>query len=470
MPTYIVTGPDGKKYKVSGQGSKEDALAQVQRKVGAVPPAPAPVQSEPGPTVEARSGIFPFSRMSDGSVDYWDTDSGFIGDIKRGLKKAVGPIYGEGSPIDEQGRTSMQMIEGAAELAPFVTPVSPALSAGSRIIPGVANSLRQGKVAPPSADALRTAGAQGYTAARELGVQYNSKAVAGVAGTIRNGLEQDGILAELAPKTFKIIDKLSSPPDGSTAPLTGLIAARRALKNARMDFTNPTEKLAAERVIKQLDEFIKTPPQKAVVAGAASKAGNILDEANANYAAGKRSDLLTGKLDKADRQAAVANSGANIDNAIRQRANDVLNSEKLQKGFTKAELAMIRAVAEGSRGRNTLRYVGNLLGGGGGLGAVVSGGIGGTAATFAGGPLAGAVVGGGIPLTGMAAKAGGGALTRKAMLQADMATRSRSPLYQQMLLEAPLIAPSQAVPAAVLRGGMMSTPSALDMLFQREKN
>jgi hypothetical protein len=56
------------------------------------------------------------------------------------------------------------------------------------------------------------------------------------------------------------------------------------------------------------------------------------------------------------------------------------------------------------------------------------------------------------------------------MQQADMTTRSRSPLYQQMLLEAPLVAPSHAVPAAVLRGGMMSAPSALDMLFQREKN
>lgn len=35
MATFIVTGPDGKKYRVSGQGTKDDALAEVQRRVNA---------------------------------------------------------------------------------------------------------------------------------------------------------------------------------------------------------------------------------------------------------------------------------------------------------------------------------------------------------------------------------------------------------------------------------------------------
>ena len=34
MASYIITGPDGKRYKVSGQGSKEEALAHIQQRVG----------------------------------------------------------------------------------------------------------------------------------------------------------------------------------------------------------------------------------------------------------------------------------------------------------------------------------------------------------------------------------------------------------------------------------------------------
>lgn len=34
MASYIITGPDGKKYKVTGEGSKEDALAHIQQQQG----------------------------------------------------------------------------------------------------------------------------------------------------------------------------------------------------------------------------------------------------------------------------------------------------------------------------------------------------------------------------------------------------------------------------------------------------
>lgn len=432
--------------------------------------AGAPIMPEmpaaaPKPETVASGSFLPISRDSAGNVGF-DSNAGIVGVAKRGLQKLVGPIYGEGSPVDEQGRPSQQMIEGAADLAPFASPVSPALRAGEAVIPGVANTLRKPtNLKPPSAEALRSAGAQGYDAARKMGVRYNSQAVAGEAGKIRLGLEQDGILAELAPKTFKIVEKLSNPPANSTAPLEGLVAARRALQNARLDFTNPTEKLAAERVIKQLDEFIGRSDPASVVDGPASTAAKTLGEANANYAASKRSNLVTGKLDKADRQAAVANSGLNIENTIRQRANDVLNSEKLQKGFTKAELAMIRKVAEGSKGRNTLRYVGNLLGGGGGLGAMLTGAIAGGMT----GSSAPALVGAGVMGGGYAAKKAGGALTRRAMQGVDLATRRRSPLYQQMLLDAPLEPMATGLPSAAVRGGLIASPSALDMLFQREK-
>lgn len=47
MPTYVITAPDGRKFRVSGQGSKQDALTAVQQKVAA-PSMPDFNEANPG--------------------------------------------------------------------------------------------------------------------------------------------------------------------------------------------------------------------------------------------------------------------------------------------------------------------------------------------------------------------------------------------------------------------------------------
>jgi hypothetical protein len=48
MPTYMITGPDGKKYRVSGQGSPEAALGALKKQLGAASaPAQAPASNMP---------------------------------------------------------------------------------------------------------------------------------------------------------------------------------------------------------------------------------------------------------------------------------------------------------------------------------------------------------------------------------------------------------------------------------------
>jgi hypothetical protein len=447
MPSYVITGPDGKKYRVSGQGSPEEALAAVKRQAGASMAPAAPQKS---------GSILPISSTPDGGWQF-DSNAGVVGAIKRGIT-LPGDVYtGKVQMNDpETGRTSNEVISRAGEMAATVTPVSPAMRAGERAVAGAANSLRRPKIEPPSAEALKKAAGEGYDAARSMGVRYKSDAVSGLSGSIKTELEQDGILAELAPKTFKILDALGSPPADSDAPLEGLLAARRALKNARLDFNNPTEKLAAERIIRRLDEFLAAPPEEAVLAGPAAAVGKTIGDANANYAASKRSELLTGKLDQADRQAARSNSGLNTDNAVRQRADSVLNSPKQKTGLSAEEQAALEGVVKGGPGRNAARYTGNLLGGGGGLGAIVTGGmLGGGGGAALGSPSLGAAVGVGAAVTGSASKQIANALARKSMQNVDKMTRRRSPLYQQMLEDAPMVAPSPEKQAALIRAIML---------------
>lgn len=435
MPTYIVTAPDGKKYKVTGEGSKEQALAHIREQHDA--------------QNRQYGAVLPFSRGPEGLR--FDMSAGIPGFIGGVLKRGGQAVSGELPIFDPQtGHVSDEAISLGTDTAMLALPANPAIRAGDKAIPGVTKTFRRPDVPAPTAQALREAGSTGYDAARKMGVDYSSDAVASMAGQMRTGLEQEGILAELAPKTFKILEKLQQPPEGSVAPLEGLVAARRALKNARLDFTNPTEKLAADRLIRGLDEFIEGRNASSVVAGPASRAAETLKDANANYAAAKRSDRITGKLEDADLQAGVANSGQNIDNAIRQRARDILKSDKLKAGFNKEEIKAITNVAMGSKSRNALRFVGNLLGGGGGLGAVASGAAGGTAGGMLGGPP-GIAIGAGIPLAGLAAKRSGASLTRRAMEKAGTQTRKRSPLYEEMIKSAEWKAASPAQRSAMFK-------------------
>lgn len=417
-------------------------------------PAPAP-QPAAAPEPVYSGSILPFSRDASGGV-HFDSNAGVLGLIKglaRGAQSGATiarDVYeGKVDPTSEEG------IGRAFEMATLGAPVNPAVRIGDRAIPGLAKALRRERVEPPTSDALKAAADAGYKQARELGVDYSSNAVRDMAQSLQMGLEQDGILAELAPKAHGILGKLQSPPEGSVASLSGLEAARRAFREVAGDFTNPTEQKAAQRAIQQLDEFLSRSDPASVVAGPAADAARIITDARGNYASAMRSDKITGVEEAAELRAAAANSGQNLDNSIRQRIASLLTKPKDAAGFSEAELAQLDQTARGTPVRNAARHLGNLLGGGGGLGAAVTGVMGGTVGGQAGG-AAGAVVGAGLPLVGYGSKKVANALTSRALNKVDEMTRRRSPLYEQMANDAPMTVITPEGRAAVVRALLLA--------------
>lgn len=189
------------------------------------------------------------------------------------------------------------------------------------------------------------------------------------------------------------------------------------------------------------------------MAGDAAAAARALADARGNYAAGKRSDKLTGLDEAAELRAAASHSGQNGDNAARQRIASLLLNPKQAAGYSSEELAALEEVVRGTASRNALRFVGNLAGGGGGLGAVVTGGVAGAAGGSIGGPL-GAVAGAAIPAVGFGAKKVANALTSRAVDRADELVRMRSPLYEQMMSDASMSAVAPERRAAIVRALM----------------
>lgn len=401
------------------------------------------------------SGDFlPISRYNDGKWGF-DSNAGIVGTIKRALM-LPGDVYtGKIDPMSNEGK------DRAMDLAGIVSPVNPAVRIGERAIPGPKMALERVNPKPPTREELAALASKQYNAARDMGVDFSSQAIADVAQSARAGLDRDGIIAKLAPKTHGIIDELANPPPGSVAPLSGVEAARRALGHAARSFDNPTEQLAAKRAMGTMDGFLNQPDPSSVVAGPAAAAIDALTSARGNFAASKRSETLSGIGENAARRSATANSGQNLDNTIRSRVASALERPKVSGGFDDAERAALEAVAQGTPVTNTARTIGNLLGGGGGLGAGLTGGLGSLAGASLGGP-AGAAVGASLPVIGWASKQAANALTNNALSKVDALTRTRSPLYQQMLRDTPMtpISPERRAAAirALLLGGFNQGP------------
>lgn len=399
------------------------------------------LRAAPPPPVWSGS-ILPFSKDAKGQVSF-DTNAGIIGAAKRAFNLPGEVMRGEVDPKSDQG------IARAMEMATVVSPVNPAVRAGSLAVPGPVQAAAQ-KVKPPTAEALHQAADAGYDAARNMAVDYSASSVKTMADGVRRQLESDGILGELAPKTFSLLQKLTSPPEGGIAPLTGIEAARRAFGHAAKDFSNPTEQLAARRAIDGIDEFVARSDPASVVAGPASAAASLFEKSRANFAAAKRSDRITGAEEAAELGAKANNSGANVGNSIRQRAKGILLDPKKRAGFNDEEIAALESVVRGTATQNVLRRVGNLFGGGGGLGQFITAAGAGAAGGAAGGGW-GAAAGMALPLVGMGARGASNAMTRRALQRTDDLVRSRSPLHSENVGNALYMPKSQTRENALLR-------------------
>lgn len=174
-----------------------------------------------------------------------------------------------------------------------------------------------------------------------------------------------------------------------------------------------------------------------------------LTTAEKNYNAAKVWESLNKKMAAAEIATGPANSGLNLGNKLRAAAASVANNERLTRYMKPGEVAELERIAKGTLGQNALRQVGNILGGGGGIGTLVP-------AAILGGGAYGA---GGDPMWGLAApfigRGARGLYNRSVAQQAanpSLMALARSPLAQQMGVGG--IAPQSSLPGATVRGLM----------------
>lgn len=433
------------------------------------PPPVAPVQE---PKKVYSGGLLPFSADEAGNVSF-DPNAGVLGWFARPAQVHADVLAGKENALSDRA------LKGALEAATIASPLPAAMRAGERAIPGV---LMAGKkaVSPkvPTAEALKEASGAGYKKASEMGVDYASTSVKGFADDSAKFLDEEGFIAELSPKTHAILGKLREPPADSVASLKSLDAFRKQL--GRLGGSkDETEAAAAKIVTRRLDEYLESSDPSRVVGRTyapgnaapanvpriggtvghsaeevaqrtAEEAATNLKDARGNAAARFRSERIIDAKELAEMRAAAANSGQNIGNALRQKLTSLLASDEKSRGFNPQELAAIRKVVDGTATSNTLRFVANLFGGGGGLGAAVYG-------------VAGAATGStalaGLPFLGAGMRGIYNRNVQRQIANIDQMVRARSPLYQQMQQNIPMVTVQPTLRAAAMRGMI---PSLMD--------
>ena len=443
MATYKITDPNGETHVVDGPAglTRDEVIAKIKA-----------ANQGPGVLDYAKKTVEPLTRYPATEAQFaqegWQQmgrgvdqlASGQLGEMAKGAGNlALGGYNWAGAPIFAGLRTiageptseAVRGFGGSERVARAAG--AGAEFAGSFAIPIPNGTPRRMPHETPSVEALKDAAEAGFQSPDVKGFAIRPKALSDWSNNLRAHLTEQGIDANLAPKTWGIIKSLQDAPAGFTATGNNLQSLRRTFANAAMS-PDPTERMAASEAIEALDSFVPEIPRGDVISGSPKAAADAWADARGNYAAAKRSERVTqaagqggARMSNAELQAAGAHSGQNIDNATRQKIKSILLNPKARRGFNDEELKAMENIVKGSFTGNAARFSGNVLGGGGGWGLAATG-MGGALVGEAAHPGMGGIIGAGLPAVGYGIKKIGNRITAKSIEALDKKIRERSPL------------------------------------------
>ena len=459
MAGQLKTSPStGNYYWDDGAGNvqqvqvlKSPSTGRTFWKAGGQPPVefdPADIGEQLKPPPEQyRGAVIPASLDEQGNAQF-DSDAGLVGVAKRVVTTPRDVISGELDPMSREGMG--RMLEAAAIMSPASAATR---AAGTTIRP-------TSRPAPTQAE-LKAASDAGYKRAADMGVEYSAPAVQKFAQEVEEALYARSSLPDSNPELFRLLKSIREQPPGSvSARLQELDQFRMRLGELAGD-PSRAKAGAAQLAQRMLDDFLDNPGTSGVMvrtpAGGAATAPSVpgqaypstypaaqeaietLKAARGNAAANFRSGDLMQMEYIANLRRLAANSGRNYDNTTRQRLTGILQYANRARGFNDVEKQAIESIIKGGKIKEALRYIGNLLGAGGGWGQSATTIAAGTGGYVAGGGVGG-MIGMAVPaIVGNVAKSTANALTKSEVKVLDNLIRSRSPLAAEQQAAAPMI-------------------------------
>lgn len=259
---------------------------------------------------------------------------------KGDVDKALSAVRPAGAPVK---------IGGSYEWA---SP-KPGPQPGSRLKP-------VGRVEQPPTEEFFDSATGHYSNMRGYGVEIKPSAMNQVADNITTELMAEGYRPRNAPGVFDAIEELRNPV-GINHEISDIDSVRKVLGKARMD---PAQRDAARRAIGHIDDYLADLPNNrqdiVINPHFAEKVSESAKAARADYAAAKRAEDVEEAIEQAERQAARAGAGGNINNAIRQRLSALRNNKKKMAGWNDEEKAELDRVINGTTTANLARKAGKF--------------------------------------------------------------------------------------------------------------
>ena len=293
-------------------------------------------------------------------------------------------------------------------------------------------AARQASNAVPTGEELLKSGSQGFEAVKASDAVIKPSSVEQMAKDIKTEMLNEGKhpTSEGQAGVFAALDRLEAMGQsaGGVTPKDMEVIRKRLVDLKPNLAAGPTARMASDKFMEKYSNL----GTQDLLNG--SNPFPRLKDAIGDWAAGKRSNAITGKMDLAALNSGTAGSGANQDNNLRQAIKQLarpMNNTNVpvakKLGFNNAEIDAIKTAATGTPVGNTARYLGKYAptgivsaAGGAGLGHLI------------GGP-----VGAAIPAVGYIAKKIGDLSTKRAVQAIDSLVRSRSPLAAHVAQQLP---------------------------------
>lgn len=463
---------------LAGEGVTVDQLKQPQAAAPQAAPAPGFIDHMTGAVTDIPGEIYaagksalssigenlnPFSDARRASLERQSKQPFFSAD---GMKEQLGRIGDVGAGIAAIPQVPMAPVTGTGRsvLGHTMAAVTPGMDyeEGKEAADKAMMGIRAAGVGPggqmkaippkiPTAEEIKSAASAQYKSPEIASLELTPQSATLLSQKIEHDLVKNHAFRPTSSSAGGVFDEvkaLSPSPGVQSVNAADLDNARKALGMLTKEVNTvgkPTpQATAAQIAIKHIDDYLDNISPRDVLAGDPAAAQGALKQARANWAAGSRAEEIDVRLSRAERQSAKSGSGSNIENARRQKIDQVP-----EYGLTAEEKVMRDRIVMGTPVRNALRKVGKL-GVDGGLSLTIHG----AAALGTGGTT--------LPLSaiGTGARKLGEMLTKAQIKKLNEMIRSRSPLAKSL-------PPQQMLPPSPLFGSLFpyGLPQGLPMMM-----
>lgn len=245
----------------------------------------------------------------------------------------------------------------------------------------------------PTTEQLRAAGNAAYKAVDDAGVVIAPDAFQGAADDAISRMTGQGMDTgpmSLTPQSARVADIIGdTAASGNPVPFRDLDLMRRKAGIPASNMANRGESAVGSEAIAALDDFVNNITPAQVTQGNADNLPELIGTARDVWAKMRRSQMIDDAIENSQNYLSGEASG------IRNQFARILKNDKLSRGFSDAEKALMRRVVNGSIPEQLL----NLASGGIGQIATILGGAG--LGSSAG--AMGAMIGGGVGALGAGA-------------------------------------------------------------------